>query len=250
LGFTGIDKAGTFSYVAPICRSAEAKEMQVHQARLISKLLLGLALTCGSCLPMWGQNETPPVDNPAPNASPSKVSSVGGIGRPESLVPFRNYSMPELTLGYLSGQTNSGDVNFRRATWTYAPNTIEKMESAFYCNDTPFVDQVRLPLATFWSGRVKLIGFESDVTTANFVLGLPGQGSLHTLSAFGNAFIATHTPPSDQLAGIHVTISFRPTDTSAEENSGRRGIEYLVRASRGFLPFLSARPESITFSSR
>lgn len=214
----------------------------MHPARFISKLLLGLALTGGSCLQLWGQNETPAVDNPVPSASASRIPSFSDIGRPESFVPFRTYWMPELALGYLPAQTNSGDVNFRRATWTYSPSTIEKMESAFYCNDTPFVDQVRLPLATFWSGRVKLIGFESDVTTANFVLGLPGQGSLHSLSAFGNAFIATHTPPSDQLAGIHVTISFRPTDTNAEENSGRRGIEYLVRASRGFLPFLSARP--------
>jgi len=32
---------------------------------------------------------------------------------------------------------------------------------------------------------VKVIGFESDVTTANFVMGLPGQGALHNLSAFG-----------------------------------------------------------------
>ena len=119
------------------------------------------------------------------------------------------------------------------------------MESAFYCNDTPFVDQVRLPLATFWNGRVKFTGFESDVTTANFVLGLPGQGALHTLSAFGNAFIATHTPPSDQLAGINVTFSFRPTGTDAAENSGRHGIEYLMRASRGFLPFPSGHSDSV-----
>jgi len=139
---------------------------------------------------------------------------------------------------------------FDRAAWVSAPGTIQRMESAFSCNDTPFVDQVRLPLATFWRGRLKLTGFESDVTTANFVLGLPGQGALHSLSAFGNAFIATHTPPSDQLAGIHMTFSWRPAETASTENSGRRGIEYLVRASRSALPFLGPRADASTPAAR
>jgi hypothetical protein len=158
--------------------------------------------------------------------------------------------MPEILPGYTTPHFQSISAGFEKAAWSASPSTIERMESAFYCNDTPFVDQVRFPLATFWNGRVKLIGFESDVTTANFVMGLPGQGSLHNLSAFGNAFVATHTPPSDQLAGIHMTFSLRPQDIDAGENSGRHGIEYLVRASRGFLPFLSARSDSVTMSAR
>jgi len=82
-------------------------------------------------------------------------------------------------------------ITFEKPLWTSSPGTIQRMESAFYCNDTPFVDQVRLPLATLWHGRVKLVGFESDVTTANFVMGLPGQGALHNLSAFGgDGFLA------------------------------------------------------------
>jgi len=53
------------------------------------------------------------------------------------------------------------------------------MESAFYCNDTPFVDQVSLPsLAALWHGRVKLVGFESDVKS-HFVIS-PRQGASHS----------------------------------------------------------------------
>jgi len=142
-------------------------------------------------------------------------------------------------------------ITFEQPLWTSSPGTIQRMESVFYCNDTPFVDQVRLPLATLWHGRVKLVGFESDVTTANFVMGLPGQGALHNFSAFGgNGFLAVHTPPSDQLAGINMIFSWHGTETESGESSGLHGIEHLVRASRGFLPFFSGRSESSSAALR
>jgi len=147
--------------------------------------------------------------------------------------------------GYISLRPRNDFTSFDKSLWTSSPGTIQRMESAFYCNDTPFVDQVRLPLATFWRGRVKLVGFESDVTTANFVMGLPGQGALHNLSAFGgNGFLAVHTPPSDQLAGINMTFSWHGSEVESSESSGLHGIERLVRASRGFLPFFSGRSDS------
>lgn len=164
---------------------------------------------------------------------------------------FRTDWMPASTQSYISSRPRSDSITFERPLWTSSPGTIQRMESAFYCNDTPFVDQVRLPLATFWRGRVKLIGFESDVTTANFVMGLPGQGALHNLSAFGgNGFLAVHTPPSDQLAGINMTFSWHGTETESGESSGLHGIQYLVHASRGFLPFLSGRSESSSAALR
>ena len=112
---------------------------------------------------------------------------------------------------------------------------IERMEAAFYCNDTPFIDQVRLPMAALWGGRVKLVGFESDVTTANFVLGLPGAGLLTSLSMTGSGHLAMRTPPSDQLVGVHMTFNLHGSEVEALDNSGLHGMQYLVRASRSFL---------------
>jgi hypothetical protein len=153
--------------------------------------------------------------------------------------------MPGGAQSYISPRPRSDSTSFDKSFWTPSSGAIQRMESAFYCNDTPFVDQVRLPLATFWRGRVKLVGFESDVTTANFVMGLPGQGALHNLSAFGgNGFLAVHTPPSDQLAGINMTFSWRGSAVESGESSGLRGIEHLVHASRGFFPFFSGRSDS------
>jgi hypothetical protein len=164
---------------------------------------------------------------------------------------FHTDLMPANSQGYSSPRPRSDSLAFEKPFWASSPGTIQRMESAFYCNDTPFVDQVRLPLATFWRGRVKLVGFESDVTTANFVMGLPGQGALHNLSAFGgNGFLAVHTPPSDQLAGIHMTISWHGSEVESGESSGLRGVEHLVHASRGFLPFFSGRSDSSSVALR
>lgn len=171
--------------------------------------------------------------------------------RTPSLYNLRTDWMPAGVQSYIFLRSRPESFTSDKPVWTSSPGTIQRMESAFYCNDTPFVDQVRLPLATLWHGRVKLVGFESDVTTANFVMGLPGQGALHNLSAFGgNGFLAVHTPPSDQLAGIHLSFSWRGTETESGESSGLHGIEHLVRASRGFLPFLSGRSESSSAALR
>ncbi|GEM_PF-2779374 len=219
---------------------------------MTAKLLLRLVLVSGLlAIPgLWAQ-DSQTAANPALLAADNRDALVqSDLAPAPDAYRFHIFLMPQVSQSYSVPRPVNPSFGIDRTNWTATPGTIERMESAFYCNDTPFVDQVRLPLATFWNGRVKLTGFESDVTTANFVLGLPGQGSLHNLSAFGNAFLATHTPPSDQLGGINVVFSLRPQGFDASENSGRHGIEYLMRASRGILPFFSARSDSISMPAR
>lgn len=215
-----------------------------------AKLLIRLALLAFSVAasPLRAQQWVS-VQNSAP--SPAGVSGYSIESSWFSpAFDFRLHLMPGSAPGYSGPRARMNPSIFSKPIWSSSPGTIERMEAAFYCNDTPFVDQVRLPLATFWGGRVKLTGFESDVTTANFVLGLPGQGALHNLSAFGNAFLATHTPPSDQLAGIHMTFTWRGSLVESGDSSGLRGLEYLVHASRGFLPFWGPRPDTFSMASR
>lgn len=213
-----------------------------------AKLLLRLALlsSCFLDLTLLAQQ---PAQNTPDQTQPSQTIQ---LAKPFDLFQAHDvhlYLMPGIAQSYFSIPPPRAEIApFERPNWSSSTGTIQRMESAFYCNDTPFVDQVRFPLATLWRGRLKLVGFESDVTTANFVLGLPGQGALHNLSAFGNAFIATHTPPSDQLAGIHMTFSWKPADSESSENSGLHGIEYLMHAGRS--AFLSARAEVTHSTSR
>ena len=217
------------------------------------RLLLRLAaLSCSIVfLPLSAQELTGNQDQkqPPPRTNPGWEEADFALktGTPE----FRISLMSSGTQSYISPRPRSEFANFEKPLWTSYPGTIQRMESAFYCNDTPFVDQVRLPLATFWRGHVKLVGFESDVTTANFVMGLPGQGSLHNLSAFGgNGFLAVHTPPSDQLAGIHMSFSWHGNEAESGESSGLHGIEHLVHASRGFLQFRGGRSDSSSAALR
>lgn len=248
-----LDRSAAFGYVARKLSAHNLEVRVVAKLRTGSKVLLKLGLLLGlGAVPLLAQqanSETPDRDFLYSLAESGwKLEPAPAFSEPRS---FPINSMPEGAPGYILPRVHLDSSPFDRAALSPAPpGTIRRMESAFSCNDTPFVDQVRLPLATFWRGRVKLTGFESDVTTANFVLGLPGQGALHSLNAFGNAFLATHTPPSDQLAGIHMTFSWRPASAESSENSGRRGIEYLVRASRSALPFLGPRSETAAANAR
>jgi hypothetical protein len=202
-----------------------------------------LRLTALSCLivllPLCAQKSTPIQDQKHSYSHTNAIRGQAQFSLMSGAHEFHTDLMPAGTQSYTSQRPPTDFFTLEEPLWTSSPNTIQRMESAFYCNDTPFVDQVRLPLATFWHGRVKLIGFESDVTTANFVMGLPGQGALHNLS-----FLAVHTPPSDQLAGIHMTFSWHGTEAESGDSSGLHGIEHLVRASRSFFPFFAGRPGS------
>jgi hypothetical protein len=140
-----------------------------------------------------------------------------------------------------SAQLAALAMPFTKPVAAGSSTTIDRMEAAFSCNDTPFVDQVRLPLASFWRGHVKVVGIESDVTTANFVLGLPGGGTLSSLGMFSSGHLVTHTPPSLQLTGIHLMFDLRGSEIAATDNSGLHGLQYVMRAGRGFLQSVTGR---------
>jgi hypothetical protein len=202
--------------------------------RLATVALLAVSLTVGAAA--QESNSAPVFVEPGkltaiwPGFSPAVAGDVNhGLAAPIFLRGFSFLRPPAVSSSFLKPlKTNN-------------LSTIGRMEAAFYCNDTPFIDQVRLPLATLWGGRLKLVGFESDVTTANFVLGLPGGGTLPNLSMMGSGHLAMHTPPSDQLTGIHLTINLRGSGVEGVDNSGLHGLQYVVRAGRGFLQSVGNR---------
>jgi len=160
----------------------------------------------------------------------TRLSAEPGI-RSDSGIPTKRHSF-----------VRANDYGFQSKPATASsPGTINKMEAAFSCNDTPFIDQVRLPVAALWHGRLRLTGFESDVTTANFVLGLPGAGTLNSLSLTGSGHLATRTPPSDQLFGMHLTFSIGGAAVGSVDNSGLHGLERLARGGREFLQSILVR---------
>lgn len=183
-----------------------------------------------------------------PTAAGQQVGSVvpvrdlGDLTRSAAaLSPEHSFSSPTYLHGFSFVRPVELPTLLSKPVQINAPGTIAKMEAAFYCNDTPFIDQVRLPVASLWRGRLKLVGMESDVTTANFVLGLPGAGTLQSLSLTGSGHLAMHAPPSDQLVAMHMLFYLRGSAAGAQDNSGLRGVQYLVRASRDFFQNFGAR---------
>lgn len=172
----------------------------------------------------------------------STLSGSGpGLSSARAIAPRQSLYVPIFQHGASLPQFVSMATPFSKPLQANNLTTIDRMEAAFYCNDTPFVDQVRFPLASLWGGRLKLVGIESDVTTANFVLGLPGGGTLPSLGMFSSGHLATHTPPSDQLTGVHLTFNLRGSEVNTLDNSGLHGLQYVMRASRGFLQSVTGR---------
>jgi hypothetical protein len=73
---------------------------------------------------------------------------------------------------------------------------------------------------------------ESNGTTADFVLGLLGAETVPGLSLAVSGHLATRTPPSDQLVGMHLALQLHEGEVGAQDHSGLQGMQRLMRASR------------------
>lgn len=209
---------------------------QITRKPLGRHALIGISLGLALTLPALAQNASPSL----PSSTELASGFIGGFHSEKAQISLIRLNLPrfDFQIYSFSRTANSSANSLFPYTLHYSPDRdsyINKMESAFYCNDTPFVDQVRLPFASLWGGRLRVVAFESDVTTANFTLGLPGGGTLKSLSMFGSGHLATHTPPSDQLVGMNMTLNLRGSPQEDHDNSGLHGLQYVVRASREVL---------------
>lgn len=210
----------------------------IRKRRLLFATLALIWAALMAAAPLGAQQPS----SPAPAPDPGDLSRFWTNPYPAANDPaVRGLSDRVFLHQYSFGRPAADSLSLQRPLQFGSAGIIGRMEAAFYCNDTPFIDQVRLPMAAFWGGRVKLVGFESDVTTANFVLGLPGAGLLTSLSMTGSGHLATRTPPSDQLVGVHMTLNLHGSEVEAFDNSGLRGMQYLVRASRSFFQSFTSR---------
>jgi len=206
---------------------------------LFNAAVLGIVLATVFSQPATAQQSNSPV---AVLDSTSRIWPVfASATSTSSASPQHDLYAQLFSRSFSSLRTTTVAKPFTKPVATNNPTTIDRMEAAFSCNDTPFVDQVRFPLASLWRGRLKVVGIESDVTTANFVLGLPGGGTLPSLGMFSSGHLVTHTPPSLQLTGIHLMFDLRGSEIAATDNSGLHGLQYVMRAGRGFFQSITGR---------
>jgi hypothetical protein len=215
-----------------------------NQARFVMKwirrtlgfaLLARLVLVFLICLLWSSPCCAQAIDAPTPSRSDSPDSSSANAFSPA--VPFSTFHYSAALSEPRSALFARDAANFRLTTGAnFSPDYgfIDRMEAAFIFLDTPFAEQVRLPVASLWHGRLKFDVITTNITTADFVWGLPGAGSFHILS-MGSGFIALHAPKSDQASGIHVTLHPRGSETQPLDDSLIHGIAHALRAGRDLI---------------
>lgn len=113
---------------------------------------------------------------------------------------------------------------------------ISRMQASFQSLDTPFLSAVRLPLASFWRGRIKVDGFESDLPTDYILWGLPGAGTVQGLRWNGGGHMGVIVPAPDDSYGLHLSLHLHAGTAEAGDNWAWHGMQQLVRNGRYFFP--------------
>jgi hypothetical protein len=88
--------------------------------------------------------------------------------------------------------------------WIAAPESLRANVS--FCN-TPFLQEVRLPIGSLLGGRVHISGFDDTLLMANFKWGLYGPGSVSGLNLNRGMVPGLAEPANDTSYGLAVTLS-------------------------------------------
>ena len=141
----------------------------------------------------------------------------------QSLATTRFAPAPKPSLLFLPNARFTRDFGF-----------IDHLEASVTLMDTPFAEQVHLPVASLWGGRMKLRGFESTITTADILWGLPGAGSWQVLHMGGRSFYAVRIPQEAQAYGMYLALHFHGNPTEPGDNAVVHGVGRVLHASRDF----------------
>jgi len=160
---------------------------------------------------------------PQPSRStPGMPVAAGGMTAP-SLDSSSREMLPRAGQNVLSAIPLSAPVSLR---------LISRMQTSFRSLDTPFLSAVHLPLASFWRGRIRVDGFESDLPTDNILWGLPWSGAAQGPSWNGGERMGVIVPAADESYGLHLTLHFHSGAVEAGDNCAWHGMQQAVRAGR------------------
>jgi len=88
--------------------------------------------------------------------------------------------------------------------WIAAPESLRT--SISFCN-TPFVQEVRLPIGSLLGGRVHISGFSDTILMANFKWGLYEPGSVSGLNLNRGMVPGLAEPANDSSYGLAISLS-------------------------------------------
>jgi hypothetical protein len=98
---------------------------------------------------------------------------------------------------------------------------------------TPFNEQVRLPLFRVWRGRVEIGAFNSDQSLDNTLLGPQRAAGLPISSVFEPAHTGRFTPVDNLSYGIMLSLHFKPNSEWGPHIHGWRCLGWVVGSGRG-----------------
>ncbi len=88
--------------------------------------------------------------------------------------------------------------------WMATPDSL--WPSLSFCN-TPFAQEVRLPIGSLLKGRVHISGFGDTMLMANFLWGLYGPGSVSGLNQNRGLAPGIAEPANESSYGFAITLS-------------------------------------------
>ncbi len=100
-------------------------------------------------------------------------------------------------------------------------------------NDTPFEQQVIVPVVAHPSGKFELGGFYVNRATENVFFGLPGAGVLPAWSVASYNHPAIWAPYADKSFGMSFRIHLRPDDGSSPQRQNWHCFGKLIRRGQG-----------------
>ncbi len=134
---------------------------------------------------------------------------------------------PRISLSYSPGLLAPlGDARTMRTS-------IALLVTSLPIVQTPFVQQVRFPVATLWAGRLQFGGFESRSTGENLLWGLPGSGTLPAWSISGQAHPGLWGPQADQSVGLSLSLQLKRDVESSSRSRIWRCLGWFVGAGLG-----------------
>jgi hypothetical protein len=111
---------------------------------------------------------------------------------------------------------------------------VARMAASFDEIETPFLNQVRVPLVSVLGGRVELSGFQSVAPMVNLLWGVPLKASAHGASAVQQCHPGIRLPRDNQSYGLSLRFRFSKQDADRAGNGLWSAARHAVSWSRAF----------------
>jgi hypothetical protein len=107
------------------------------------------------------------------------------------------------------------------------------VDSSYYLTETPFAQEVHVPMISLAGGRLELSGYYRMLSAENFQMGLPGGGTLDAWSVALQAHAAVLAPKMDVGAGFSVALRLHGLGLREMHCHGYQTVNHAIAFIRG-----------------